>query len=162
MSPTMQNASRVSTLIRQNEGMSKSIYRDTRGNKTIGIGANISDPSVAALVHPDVVSGKRQMTDQEAQSLNAKQVQIAHSDAVNFVTPQTFAKLDSVRQAALVDISFNLGGPRLSKFVKFNAAMQTGDYKTAAQELLNSAYARQLPERAKRNAIMILQGEMKQ
>ncbi len=58
-------------------------------------------------------------------------------------------------QETLIDLCFNLGIARLMKFKRtieyLNEGLATGNYTKAANELLKSAYARQLPNRAKRN-----------
>ena len=58
-------------------------------------------------------------------------------------------------QVTLIDLCFNLGITRLLKFKKtieyINEGLATGNYTKAATELMDSAYARQLPNRAKRN-----------
>ncbi len=45
---------------------------------------------------------------------------------------------DHDQQVALADLSFNLGEPKLSKFVKMFAALDRGDYRNAAKELKDS------------------------
>ena len=58
-------------------------------------------------------------------------------------------------QVTLIDLCFNLGITKLMKFKKtieyMNEGLATGNYTKAATELMDSAYARQLPNRAKRN-----------
>lgn len=61
------------------------------------------------------------------------------------------AKYPEGVQEALGDMSYNMGRNRLFKFKKMQKALLSNDYDTAGQELLNSDYARQLPNRAKRN-----------
>lgn len=58
----------------------------------------------------------------------------------------------------LGDLAYNLGVPRLLDFKRMLAALEIGDYPTAAKELMDSRYARQVPARAERNAI-ILRGQ---
>lgn len=70
-----------------------------------------------------------------------------------------YESLTSVRQAAMINLCFNLGIANLNKFKKFLAAMEKGLYLTAKTELLDSLYAKQLPARSKRVAHMILFNE---
>jgi len=67
--------------------------------------------------------------------------------------------LDGVRQRVLANMCFNLGYPRLSKFVKFIAAMQKGDWKTAGEEMMDSKWATQVGDRAVRLQQMVIHGE---
>jgi lysozyme len=45
---------------------------------------------------------------------------------------------------------FNLGHPRFSKFKKFIYAMQVSDWERAAEEMMDSKWATQVGDRAKR------------
>ena len=47
---------------------------------------------------------------------------------------------------------FNLGLTKLLNFKKFLGAMELGDYETAGKEMLDSRWAKQTPNRAKRMA----------
>ena len=55
----------------------------------------------------------------------------------------------------LVDMAYQLGLHGLFKFSKMLTALQAGYYNKAAEELLDSRYAKQTPERAKRNAAIL-------
>ena len=50
----------------------------------------------------------------------------------------------------LVNMMFNLGRPRLSKFKKMNGHLERGDYKNAAVEGRDSRWYRQVSNRAER------------
>lgn len=70
-----------------------------------------------------------------------------------------FDALDVERQYALIDLDFNMGWRKLAQFKKMLSAFGAGNYKTAAEELLNSKYAEQVGKRAKRIAHLIETGE---
>jgi lysozyme len=53
-------------------------------------------------------------------------------------------------QKIIANMMFNLGRPRLSKFRKFLAAIEAEDWATAADEMGDSLWARQLPKRSGR------------
>lgn len=67
--------------------------------------------------------------------------------------------LDDARHGALVNMSYNLGVAGLLKFRKFLAAMEAGDFKTAAAEAMDSTWAKQVGSRATRLRDQILTGE---
>lgn len=67
-------------------------------------------------------------------------------------------QLDLERQYALLDMCFQLGFKGLCGFKKMLEAMRWGKWQTAAEECLNSDYARQTPARAKRIARLIKEG----
>ena len=52
-----------------------------------------------------------------------------------------------VRQNVLIEMQFQLGAPRLAGFLKFWAALRAKDYTKAAQEMLDSRWAKQAPQR---------------
>ena len=66
--------------------------------------------------------------------------------------------LDNERQYALLDMAFNMGISRLLKFRKMLEDIEIGDYRGAAKECLNSKYAKDVGQRAKRIAKTIEKG----
>lgn len=59
-----------------------------------------------------------------------------------------FLMLNEPRQYALIDMCFNLGISRFSRFKKMIAALKEGDYDRAAKEMLDSKWAKQVGQRA--------------
>jgi lysozyme len=128
-------------MIREHEGYKRFPYRCTEGKITIGIGRNLED---------------RGLSDAEIDLLFQNDLSIARADLDRY---SYFDRLDDVRQAALLDMSFQLGASRLAGFRKMHAALEAGDYATAAAECLDSRYATQVPNRARRIADMIRNGD---
>jgi lysozyme len=58
--------------------------------------------------------------------------------------------LDDNRQRILANMCFNLGYPRLSGFKNFLSALQVSDFEKAAVEMMDSKWADQVGDRAKR------------
>jgi len=58
--------------------------------------------------------------------------------------------LDDDKQRVMANMAFNLGLPRLGGFKKFLKAMEEGDFQTAAVEMMDSRWATQVGNRAKR------------
>ena len=52
------------------------------------------------------------------------------------------------RRAVLIEMSFQLGRKRFAGFALMLAASRAGDHKLAADEMLDSQWAKQLPTRA--------------
>jgi lysozyme len=69
-----------------------------------------------------------------------------------------FAGLDSVRQDALIDISFNLGQTRLRAFKNALAAMAEGDWGEAADQFMDSRWSGQVGKRSNHLTDMIRTG----
>jgi len=62
-------------------------------------------------------------------------------------------------QAALMNMCFNLGLPRLKGFKRMIAALKAKDYTKAALEALDSKWATQVGQRAKDVAVMLREGK---
>ena len=66
---------------------------------------------------------------------------------------KVFPNLDSLPEEAqqvIVNMCFNMGAPRLSKFKKFIAGVNDGNWSTAAVEMMDSRWATQVGVRAER------------
>ncbi len=128
-------------LIKVHEGYRSHPYRCTSGKLTIGYGRNLEDNGI---------------TVEEASIMLKHDVACAVSDLRANI--EDFEDLDYARKAALVDLCFNMGINRLLKFRKMLAALKVKDYETAAKELLNSRYAKQVKGRANTIANIIETG----
>lgn len=113
-------------------------YQDTEGIWTIGYGHNIE---------------QKPITDKAARQIFLDDVQDAVNDCIH--TFPWFMELTEQRQMAVIDMMFNLGMPRFKRFVNFERAMSLGDYETAAREMLDSLWAKQVKGRALELANMI-------
>ena len=117
-------------LLIRHEGCRDSPYIDSLGIQTIGIGHNLHKP----LSHGAIM---RIFQDDLADATN---------DCLHAFP--FFADLTEARQAVLINMCFNLGLRGLQKFTKFLAAVERGDYDTAADEMLNSLWCKQVKSRA--------------
>ena len=61
-----------------------------------------------------------------------------------------FDNLPEEAQQVIVNMTFNMGRPRLSKFKKFIAGVEAGDWEKAAVEMMDSRWATQVGSRAER------------
>jgi len=127
--------------LKEDEGYSQFPAADTGNTLVIGYGLNINLEGV---------------TKAEAAWLLNSKINQCVADLVRALP--WFADLDVVRQAALVNMRYNLGMPRLSKFKKMLAALKIQDWKTAAKECLDSDAARSLPNRYGRLANILRGG----
>ena len=135
------NKNRFIKQMRFHEGVRNKVYKDHLGIETIGVGRNL----VA-----------RGLSDEEVDYLLTNDITIVENELDNGLS--WWRDLDEVRQRALADLAFNMGLPRLHGFVKMLDALQRRDYHAAADELLDSKYAKQVGERSNRVAEMIRTG----
>lgn len=125
------------------EGRKKFLYECSEGKQTIGIGRNIEE---------------RGLSDDEIDYIYRNDEKIAIAGASSLV--KEFEWLADARKIALVSMVFQMGKPRVSKFKKMIAAINEGNFAEAANEMLESKWARQTPARAERHAQAMRTGRM--
>lgn len=123
--------------LRGDEGERATAYRDHLGFLTIGIGRLI-DPNKAG-------AGLRQS---EIAFLLNNDV----DDRIDALTRRLpwFQNLDDARKGVLLNMSFQMGVDGLLGFKNTLAMVERGDYAGAARGMLQSKWATQTPERARR------------
>jgi lysozyme len=118
--------------LRRDEGVHRFPYTDTVGKLTIGVGHNLTDKG---------------LTDSQIAAILADDV----TEVQNSLTGISwYVGLDSVRQAVIVNMSFNMGVAGLLAFHKMIGLIELGKYDEAAAEMLNSKWADQVGDRAQR------------
>ena len=128
--------------LRRDEGSKNFPYRDTVGKLTIGVGRNLDD---------------RGLTDSEIEVL--LQNDIANAASILKARLPWFQSLDAVRQAVLVNMTFNMGYGKLAAFEKMLSAAALGNFGEAANEMMNSTWAQQVGDRAIRLSMQMRSGE---
>jgi lysozyme len=133
------------------EGVKYEIYKDHLGYPTFGIGHLITEN--------DPEHGKPDGTEISEDRVN----EIFETDVAKFVSEAKilFPDLDDlpdVAQQVIVNMAFNMGRPRLSKFKNFIAGVNDRDWTRAAEEMMDSRWATQVGDRAirLRNQILTL------
>jgi len=148
----------VRDVIRTEESVRYRVYKDKLNHPTVGIGFNMKrkdarDKFKAIGADYDAVRYKnRPLTQNQVEHLFNLSLIDAYTDVRKAVP--NFDSLPASRQAALVDMSFNLGTNKFSGpngFTRMLNGVKTLDWDKAARNIKNSAYAKQLPERAARN-----------
>ena len=123
------------------EGVKYEIYNDHLGYPTFGIGHLVRDT--------DPEHGKEIGTpvseDRVIEAFN-KDVESVLNDCT--ILYGNFSKLPEEAQLIIANMMFNLGRPRLSKFKGMKAGVDAGDWKKAADEMVDSAWYRQVQNRA--------------
>lgn len=131
--------------LRRDEGVVPFAYQDHLGYWTIGVGrlidkrkgGGLSDAEIDFLLSNDIDRFEKQVID----------------------ALPWYSRLDDVRQRVLVNMAFNLGIAGLLGFKNTLAMIERGDYAGAAKGMLNSKWATQVGERAKRLATMMETGK---
>lgn len=121
------------------EGLHLQAYKDHLGHWTIGIGHKLP-------------SGKNwsgyQITKEQAVETLYRDLAWAF-EAAKEIYPRYDSYPDNV-QLAIVDMIFNLGEPGYRQFTTTIGLIKAGKFDEAADQALQSKWARQVPNRAKR------------
>lgn len=129
-------------MLELHEGVRRFPYRCTAGKLTIGVGFNLDDVG-----------------------LYPEEIRFILDNRVNLLRKELaaelpwFVQLDEVRQAVLLDMAFNLGTQGLLKFKRTLGSIQSGNYVLAAEQMLQSLWAKQVGRRSVRLAKMMETGE---
>lgn len=147
------NRTLIENLITGHEGSRKSVYSDTSGNLTIGVGFNLEAgdaPKICGLFGLNLnalKNGDAIMTQAQVDEIFGYQLNLVIGQALNLF-PNFMTMPDTV-QAVVCDVIFNMGLEGFSKFVNTVASLKSGDWKGAAAGLQASQWRYQVPARAK-------------
>lgn len=133
------NIERLKTQIIEHEGLRYKAYKDTLGNWTIGVGHLVKLPDEEYLL-------RGSLKEYEVMQIFDTDLNQAIDDARKFVDEYS---INDIAFEIIVDMAFNLGLPKLSKFKRLKQALIDNDYVRASEEMLASLWARQLPNRSK-------------
>lgn len=156
------NMQRLQEVLEQDEGRRNKKYLDSEGHSTIGIGhlmANAVQPDAYELATGNEVAGPTVLPSNigviSDEAVNAifnddltEAIEIAERWVIGNGSPSRWYTLSAVRKEIIVNMAFNLGPYKLSGFVKTRAAIVTGDFDTAAAEMMDSRWATQVGNRA--------------
>ena len=118
--------------IKHHEGFVEHVYHDSLGIPTIGYGFAIKDLILDEDIAEEILIRKLEKLQKNANS--------------------RFKWLEDMPQEVqevVINMCYQLGINGVSKFRKAISAMQEGDWEEAADEMLDSLWARQTPNRAK-------------
>lgn len=123
------------------EGKRGTVYVDSVGKVSIGIGRNLDDVG---------------MSEDEITLFFLNDV--ARAEHLLSTMLPWAAQLDEIRYRVLLDMAFNMGG-RLLQFKQTLSSIKRGDYSEAASLMLQSKWATQVKSRAIRLAAMMRTGK---
>lgn len=156
------------------EGCRSQVYLDTQGIPTVGIGFNLERPDAREIITKigadyDAVCNGAALSQDQIRALFDLSFAPILSEARASLASGVYDFLSDARRFVICDLVFNLGPDGWLSFVTtralINQAQQAKDredtvaahvlFRQAANHLLQSAYARQVGNRAKRNAAML-------
>tara|TARA_B100000035_G_scaffold222920_1_gene191535 strand:+ start:368 stop:811 length:444 start_codon:yes stop_codon:yes gene_type:complete len=125
------------------EGVKYEIYKDHLGYPTFGIGHLVidSDPEYGQEIGTPVSE------DRVIEAFD-NDVQVVLADCERLYND--FNVLPEEVQLIIANMMFNMGRPRLSKFKGMKAGVDAQDWNKAADEMIDSNWYKQVPNRAGR------------
>jgi len=127
----------------QDEGVKYEVYLDHLGYKTFGIGhlCKATDPE------NDFEVGQEVSKERVDECFLADIEQVIEDCTILY---DEFYILPDEAQLIIANMMFNLGRPRLSKFIRMRENVIKGNWKSAEEEMRNSRWFDQVPNRAER------------
>lgn len=116
-------------------------YKDRYGNLTIGYGHNLEANGISKIIANDLLD---------------IDIFVARK-SLNEVLPWTI-NLPVVIENVLINMTFNMGIEKLLEFKKTLALIKEGKYEEASVEMLNSLWANEVGDRAKRLSTQLATG----
>ena len=137
------NKDRLREELAEDEGCKFEIYLDHLGLPTFGIGALIKehDPEYGQPVGTPVSEDRVRQRFNLDIAVTIEDCQVLYDD---------FDDLPEEAQLVIANMMFNMGRPRLSKFKGMKAGVDARDWERAADEMVDSRWHDQVPNRAKR------------
>ena len=142
--------------MRLNEGYHRSMYRDSKGIRTIGIGFNLEKDGARQQIervgadYDAVVNGRQSLTDSQITRLLNMDMHTAIECVMRWLP--NWRSLGVGPQSALADMAFNLGCTKLNGFICLKKALSPPtDFGHAVEEMRNSLWCRQVGQRCSRD-----------
>ena len=138
--------------LKRHEGWRASEYLDTEGVPTNGYGHNLrANPTGLGIRLP------RTITRQMGEDLLIEDIEKT-VDSLNKTWPHFAVMKHGARRDVLINMAFNLGVAKFMGFRGVLMAVESGDYEEAAEEMLDSKWARQVGKRADELARIMRRG----
>ena len=138
--------------IKRHEGEVLEIYMDSLGYKTLGVGhlCQPEDPEYSWEVGTAV---SQEIVDMYYDSDFNKHLK----EAIHVVGEKDFENLPEAIQRVIVNMCFNLGGTRLSKFKNMLAACRSHNWQEMARQMQDSRWYYQVGRRSQELQRMVLE-----
>ena len=130
------------------EGQRSTVYLDTKGIPTIGVGFNLTTALAPAQIaalgldYQSVLNGSVSLTDAQIDQLLQTTIQTAAAAAQALVS--SFDAIPGPQQIVLTDLAFNMGQATLATFVHTLSFIQQQNWPMAAYNLRQSLWFTQV------------------
>jgi lysozyme len=124
--------------IKEHEGFRDTVYYDHLGNATVGWGHLVTsdDNFTSGVTYPEELL--EQVFEKDFAKAKEGADQLCTDLPINYIA-----------RGVIIEMCFQLGKTGVSKFKKMFEALQQEDYTKASEEMLDSKWYEQTPQRAK-------------
>ena len=139
------NREEIFETLKIDEGVKYEIYADHLGYHTFGVGH--------LVINEDTEWGQEfgtPISEERVWECFEKDLDTSISECHVLYGKGVFEEFPETVKQVVVNMMFNMGRPRLSKFKKFNAALIANEWKEAAVEGRDSRWHKQVTNRAER------------
>lgn len=136
-----ENLTKFKEQWKRHEGFRATPYKDTKGVVTVGYGHNLNIWPLPSNLYP--------LSEEAASAIFEEDRKLTEVFIDGVVPGLLDIKVaEPVRYFALMNVGMNIGANKLAKFHKMLDAVAVKDWETAAKELLDSKYARDVGDYA--------------
>jgi lysozyme len=147
--PSISSDADIMDMVKKHEGVRNKPYKDSLGLWTVGVGHLIGD---GKTLPPE---WNREFSDKEIMNLFQKDY-THHKEAAQAIPG--FNNLNTNGQAALIDLTFNMGPVWWKKWPTFTKQLSSGDIEGAAKNLEGSKWYGQVGSRAPKIVALLRAG----
>lgn len=124
--------------IKEHEGFRDTVYYDHLGFATVGWGHLVTseDRFTSGVTYPEAIL--EEVFEEDFAKAKEGADELCKDLSINYIA-----------RGVIIEMCFQLGKTGVSKFKKMFEALQQQDYITASEEMLDSKWSEQTPQRAK-------------
>ena len=125
--------------VKKHEGYRNKVYLDTLGKRTVGVGH---------LCVEDFWEDDKEYEEKFLMTILEHDLSDAIKGANDLMAENGCMDINEKAHELIIEMVFQLGKTGVSKFRNMWKALSTLDYSTAAEQMLDSRWAKQTPNRA--------------
>ena len=133
------NMERLLQSVKDHEGYRNKVYLDTLGKRTVGVGH---------LCVEDFWEDDKEYEESFLMEILEKDLSGAIKGANDLLAENGCMDMNEKAHEIIIEMVFQLGKTGVSKFRNMWKALSALDYSTAAEQMLDSRWAKQTPNRA--------------
>lgn len=137
------------------EGRKLSVYKDSKGILTVGIGFNLKANKTYPIIGRTISKFGERITDKECNQLFQWSVENVALAPIEKYLLDGYNSLSSVRKRALINLCFNMGISTLLDFKNSLYYLFKGDYSKSSENFKRSKWYKQVAYRGDRITDMI-------